>query len=337
MSKIKVAVVGAGKIAQVAHLPILSRRDDVELCAVCDVDQGKAKAITEKFNIPNWYFVVDEMLDRERPDAVHICTPSVYHYPMASLALSKGVHVLVEKPLAFTTDEARRLYQLAEKKNRLLVTSLYNRYRTEVTMLRRFIESGELGEIFYIKAGWLRRWEKDMVHTWYSDKKSSGGGVMMDIGIQLMDVALFVTSMPKIKKVRMHAYRLNENIDVEDAALAILEAENGMTLTIECSWKMFLEKDTVYTHIFGRKGSAKLNPLRVHKELHGSLVNVSPVIQQKTRDLFRQAYERQIDSFITGIKTGEKSNTSTEDVLEMIRLIDALYQSAAEGREVELD
>ncbi len=337
MSKVKVAVVGAGKIAQVAHLPILAGRDDVELCAVCDVDKGKAGAITEKFNIPNWYYVVDEMLKKEQPDAVHICTPSVYHFPMASLALSKGVHVLVEKPLAFSVEEARKLFRQAEKKNLILMTSLYNRYRTEVEMLRQFIQNGDLGEIFYIKAGWLRRWEKNMENTWYSDKKSSGGGVIMDIGIQLMDVALFVIGMPRIKKVRMHAYRLNENIDVEDAALAVLETENGMTLTIECSWKMFLEKDTIYTHIFGREGAAKLNPLRVHKELHGNLVNVSPVIQEKTRDQFRKAYEKQIDVFINGIKSGVKSQDVSGDVLQMMRLIDALYLSAAEGCEIELD
>ncbi|HHM01927.1 MAG TPA: Gfo/Idh/MocA family oxidoreductase [Caldithrix abyssi] len=336
MKKLKVAVVGAGKIAQIAHLPILAAREDVELCAVCDVDQGKARAITEKFNIPHWYFVVDEMIKKERPDAVHICTPSVYHYPMSWLALSKGIHVFVEKPISFKIEEALKLYDYAAGQKRVLMTSLYNRYRSDVRMLRQFIESGELGEIFYIKAGWLRRWEKEIHGSWYSEKKSSGGGVLMDMGIQLMDVALFLTAMPKIKKVRMHAYQLYENIEVEDAALVVLEAENGMTITIETSWKMFLEKDTVYTHVFGRKGSAKLNPLRIHKELHGNLVNVSPVSNSSTRSRFRDAYEHQIDAFIKAARGEAPERGQKDDVLEMMRLMEALYTSAAEGREVEL-
>ncbi len=336
MKKLKVAVVGAGKIAQIAHLPLLAEREDVELCAVCDVDQGKARAITEKFNIPHWYFVVDEMLKKEQPDAVHICTPSVYHYPMSMLALRKGIHVLVEKPISFKIEEARRLYDYAAQQGRVLMTSLYNRYRSDVQMLQQFVANGELGEIFYIKAGWLRRWEKEIQTSWYSEKKSSGGGVLMDMGTQLMDVALFITGMPKIKKVRMHAYQLHENIEVEDAALVILEAENGMSITIETSWKMFLEKDTIYTHVFGRQGSAKLNPLRIHKELHGNLVNVSPVSASSSRTRFKDAYARQIDTFIKAVRGETTGRSQKDDVLEMMRLMEALYTSAAEGREVEL-
>ena len=109
MDKLKIAVVGAGSIAQVAHLPNWSKMENVELVSICDVDKGKVNNLTERFNIPRWYFVLDEMLHQEKLDALHICTPSLHHFPMTQLALSKGVNVLVEKPVALNAKDTKKL------------------------------------------------------------------------------------------------------------------------------------------------------------------------------------------------------------------------------------
>ena len=337
MDKLKIAVVGGGSIAQLAHLPNWIKMDDIDLVALCDVDKGKINSLTEKFNIPRWYFVLDEMLKKEKLDAIHICTPSLHHFPMAYLALSKGVNVLVEKPIALNSTDAQKLSDYAVRNNLTLMVGMHHRFRDDVQILRNFLAQDELGDIFYIKTGWLKKWGKGESTSWLAEKKSSGGGVLIDLGVQLIDLAFFITNFPRLKKVRLYDYYLNPNIDVEDAALAVLETANDQTITIEISWKMFLEKDTLYTHIFGKNGAAKLNPLRVHKEMHGNLVNVSPMHQDSQLDLFRRAYSKELKHFVRVLR-GEKENmSSAQDALKVMKVIDALYLSAKRKEEVELN
>lgn len=337
MQKLKIALVGAGSIAQIAHLPNWIKMEDVEIVAVCDVDRGKVGPLTERFGIPRWYSVLDEMLKREKLDALHICTPSLHHYPMAYLALSKGVNVLVEKPVALNYNDSKMLYEYAEKKDLTLMVGMHHRFRDDVQILHNFLGQNELGEIFYIKAGWLQKWEKSERAVWHSEKKASGGGVLIDIGIQLLDLAFFITNFPKLKRVRLYDYHLNPDVEVEDAALAVIETEAGQTITIEISWKMHLEKDTMYTNIFGKNGSAKLNPLRLYKEMHGNLVNVSPLQQYSKGDLFKKAYSKELKHFINVIRGKEKNMSSGKDALKVMEIIDALYKSAKIGEEVAIN
>jgi len=337
MSEMKVGVVGTGSIAQLVHLPILKKMEGVKLQAICDLDESKMKHLLEKFQIPNWYRTVDQMLKTETLDAIFICTTSLYHFPMSYMALKNGLHVFVEKPLALKTSDAHKLNQLAEKKNLTVVVGMQNRFRDDVMILRNFIENDELGEIFYIKSGWLRRWNRSPLQPWQMKKEFSGGGVLIDIGSQLIDLALYLTGMPPIKAVRLYDYTLNPDYEVEDAALAVLEMESGMTITIEMSWRMHLENDMIYTHIFGKNGAAYLNPLRIHKELHGNLVNVTPVLQeQNNAQRFTMAYENEISHFFKVIRGEEQNNSSITDALQTMRIIEALYQSAQQGKTVEL-
>jgi len=337
MDKLKIAIVGGGSIAQVAHLPNWSKMDDVELVALCDVDKGKISSLTEKFNIPHWYFVLDEMLKKEKLDALHICTPSLHHYPMALLALSKGVNVLVERPAALNSNDVKRLMEYSQNNNLTLMVGMHNRFRDDVQMLRNFLAKDELGEIFYIKTGWLKKWEKHQNTSWHSEKKSSGGGVLIDLGLQLIDLAFFITNFPKIKKVRLYQYNLNPEFDVEDAALAVIQTETGQSITIEISWKMYLEKDTIYTHIFGKNGSAKLNPLRIHKEMHGNLVNLSPYHQHSEIDQFKKSYSRELKHFISVLKGESENMSSAQDAYFVMRILKALYESARRGEEIEIE
>ncbi len=334
MGKLKFGLVGAGSIAQVTHLPILTAHPEIDLVAVCDTDDGKMKSLTNRYEIPKWYYVIDEMLKKEKLDGLIVCTPSVYHFPMSYMALKKGIHVFVEKPAAFNLSDARKLQAQAVESGLTVMVGMQNRFRSDVKILREFIQKGELGEIFYIKSGWLKRWNKHDTAAWYSEKKSSGGGVLMDMGIQLLDLANFITNFPEIKKVRLYDYHLNPDIDVEDAALAIIETKSGMTITIEISWRMYLKKDTVYTHVFGKEGAAKLNPLRVNKELYGNLVNVSPLDMDKNTDFFKAAYEEEIDNFVKSIRGEEKNRSSISDAIKVMRIVDALYESAKKGTDI---
>lgn len=337
MEKMKVAVAGVGHIAQVAHLPVLTKMEDVEVVAICDIDRSKVGRITEKFKIPKWYYIIDEMLKREKLDAIHICTPNVYHYPMSYLALNHGVNVLVEKPMALSSKEAEKLTHMAHEKNLTLMVGMDNRFRKDAMTLRKFIMNDELGEVFYIKAGWIRKWQRMDQQGWHGKKQSAGGGAFMDLGVQLLDLALFLTGLPKIKGVRLYDYSHNPEMDVEDGALAVIQTETGMTITIEVSWSMPLERDMIYTNIFGKNGAAFLNPLRINKELHGNLVNVNPLGPESTHPQFKRSYEKEISHFIETIR-GETENISpAEDAVVVTKIVDALYQSARENREVAID
>jgi len=337
MDTLKVAVVGVGSIAQVVHLPILQKIEDVEVVAICDVDQAKVTPILDKFEIQNWYKQVDRLFKIEHLDAVHICTPSHYHYPMAYLALKNNVHVFVEKPISLNSSDGQKLDQLAQEKNLEIMVGMQNRFRDDVQILKEFIEKDELGDIFYIKSGWLKQWSRNPYRGWQTKKNIAGGGVLADLGSQLMDLALFLTGMPKIKSVRLYDYSINPELEVEDSALAILELQNRLSVTIEVSWRMPLEKDMIYTHIFGNKGSAYLNPLRINKEMHGNLVNVTPFSSESMTGRFTKAYETEIRHFYQVIRGVERNQSPAADGVRMVQLLEALYESGRTHKEVQLE
>ena len=337
MAKFKVAVVGLGSIAQVVHLPILKKMEDIELVAVCDVDESKADVLTKKFNIPHWYEQIDNMIAKEELDAIHICANSHYHFPMSYLALQNDIHVFVEKPLALNRDQAVRIARLAKEKKLTVMVGMQNRFRDDVQILREFIDKDELGEIFYIKAGWLKKWDRSSLREWQIKKQQAGGGVMIDLGSQLIDLAMYLTGLPKIRSVRMYDYTINPDFEVEDAALAVLQTQDGMSVTIEVSWRMHLDHDMIYTHIFGKKGAAYLNPLRINKELHNNLVNVTPMLTENNKDRYKQAYRNEIHHFYRVLDGTEENMSSADDAYYIMSILDALYESSRSGKEIFLD
>jgi predicted dehydrogenase len=335
MGKLKFGVIGAGSIAQIVHLPILSKMDDIELTAICDIDDKKISGLSEKFNIPHWYSLIDNMIKQEKLDAVHICTPSVFHYPMSYLALKNGINVFVEKPISLSYEEANKLNRLAEKNNLTVMVGMQNRFRDDVEILKEFIDKDELGDIYYIKAGWLKKWSKSTERGWY-EKKESGGGVMSDMGIQLIDLGLYLVNLPDIYSVRLYDYALTPGLDVEEAALAVIKTKSGLTLTVEVSWKMHLDRDVNYTHIFGKQGSAYLNPLRINKELHGNLVNVTPLHSEDRAERYKKSYEKEIGNFVKVLKGEEENRSSSRDAAYIMKIINSLTESAKTNREVFL-
>lgn len=337
MERLKVAVIGVGSIAQVVHLPVLQKIDEVDVVAICDVDEAKVVPIMEKFQIPKWYGQADRLFKEEQLDAVHICTPNHYHYPMAYLALKNNVHVFVEKPIAIKSADGEKLHKLAQNNKLEILVGMQNRFRDDVEVLKEFIEKDELGEIFYIKSGWLKQWSRNPFKGWQTQKDIAGGGVLSDLGSQLIDLALFLTGMPKIKSVRLFDYSIHPDLSVEDSALAVIELQSGLSITIEVSWRMHLEKDMIYTHVFGNKGAAYLNPLRINKEMHGNLVNVTPFASDNTAARFTKAYEREIRHFYKVIRGEEVNRSPAEDSVRITRIIEALYESARTGTEVQVD
>lgn len=335
MEKVKIALAGAGGISQVVRIPLLKKNENVELVALCDIDESKVSFIAEKFKIPKVYFDIQNLITKEQLDGILICTPNNLHYPMALAALDAGIHTLVEKPIALSESQVSKMVQLAKDKKVSLVCGMHNRFRKDAQILKDFLDKLEIGEPYYIKAGWLRKWDKSQ-KGWNADPKISGGGVVMDLGLQLIDLALWLLNNPKITNVRSNFYTINKSYKVEDAALIVLQTNTNITITIETSWRMHLEKDLLYTHVFGSQGGAFLNPLRINKELHGNLVNVTPIQSSKNIDMFTSAFESEINNFIDVVQGKEKPVTPGEDGIYLMKVIEAIYQSAKLGKQVDL-
>jgi predicted dehydrogenase len=334
--KLKIAIIGTGAIAQIAHIPIWKKISEVELVAVCDSNKNKAQWIAEKFNIRQVYDDVDELLKIDDIEAVDICTPTQSHMSIALAALDSGKHVLVEKPMARNYEEAKRIVDSAKKCKKKLMVAMNVRFRQDAMILNTFTQNGELGEIFYTKTGWLRQKESMINRPWIAEKEISGGGVFMDLGIQMLDVGLWLMGNQKAESVKATTYNKITRLKVEDSAAAFIRLKNGATLTVEVSWTLLSEKDFFYTNLFGTKGGALLNPLRVHKELHGNLVNVTPSKEESSINLYKKSYENELRHFVNCLRNGSELSSSGEENLERMRIVDAVYESAKTGREVRL-
>ena len=335
MSKVKIALVGVGGISQVVRIPSLKKNENVELVALCDIDESKVSFIANKYKVPSVYFDIQNLIEKEKLDGVLICTPNNLHYPMALATLEAGITTLVEKPVALSALQVSNMVKLAKEKKVQLICGMHNRFRKDAVILHDFLEKSELGKPYYIKAGWLRKWEKTLKKGWNADPKISGGGVVMDLGLQLVDLALWLLNNPRIKNIRSKFYSINKGFKVEDSALVVLETADNVIITIETSWRMHLENDLLYTHVFGSEGGAFLNPLRINKELHGNLVNVTPVQSNKSVDMFTNAFENEINNFVNVLLGKEQPVTPGEDGIYLMKIIDAIYKSAETGNQID--
>ena len=331
---LRVGLVGVGAAAQINHIPALKKIEGLELTALCDRDQEKVARVAQKFQVPRSCSRFEELLGEDDVDVVDICTPNYLHAPMAVAALEAGKHVICERPLARSADEAAAMIKAAKKQERLLLCSVQHRFRSDAQLLRKFVEKGELGEIFFAKAGWLRQrtqWDSD---EWRRQKRESGGGVVLDLGFQMLDQALWILGSPKVESVTASLHRARKG-EVEDNAIAFFRLASGATLTLEVTWGLLMEKDFAYVNLFGSGGAALLNPLRIHKGMHGTLVNVTPQMDT-SRYQYRLSMEAQFAHVVEALRKGSRPMGAAEEILPVMEMLDAVYRSAEQGKEVRL-
>ncbi len=333
MERIRVGIVGVGWVAQVVHLPILSKMSEVELVAVCDREKSKALFVAEKFGIRRHYADINEMLKHENLEAVIVCTSTDAHKEATIASLEAGKDVLVEKPIARRYSEAVAMAEAGERTKRKLMVGMNHRFRPDTMILKSFIEGKELGKVFYTRVGWLRKRSSDS--TWFTQKERSGGGVFIDLGIAMLDMALWMMGYPAVERVR--AIHFNHRTKgVEDTSLVTLSLKNGSSVNIEVSWSMTLDDDIYYCNVFGTEGSATLAPLRINKELHGNIVNVAPTKLEQPQTLFKRSYENELKHFVGAIKGLHPVISTGAEAVQRMEIVDAVYKSARLGKEVSL-
>ncbi|MBI4810412.1 MAG: Gfo/Idh/MocA family oxidoreductase [Ignavibacteriales bacterium] len=331
IKKLRFGVIGLGWVSQIFHLPILKALDDVEVVAVCDKDKSRAKMIAERFGITKIYTDYQQMLSKEELDAVDICSSTDTHLPIAISSLQAGKDVFVEKPIARHYDEAVQISEAAKQYKRKLMVGMNNRFRPDTMILKSFIEKGEIGKIFYVKAGWLKKLSSD--NKWMTQKEKAGGGVFLDLGIVMLDLILWLLGFPPVQRVNAKMY-MQKTKSVEDSCVVFAEMKYGISLMMETSWSFPCAQDFFYCDLFGSEGSAMINPLRINKQLHGNLVNVSPVKIESPLHLFKKSYENELKHFV-GAARGLHTIISTgEEAVQRMKVVEAIYQSAAKGKEI---
>jgi predicted dehydrogenase len=332
MEKARIGIVGLGSIAQTIHLPILSKFSDVEIVAVCDVDRTKAQVVADKFKVRRYYNNFEKMLAIEQDlDGIDICTPTKLHKEMAIAALAEKNNVLIEKPLARTVLEAEEIAAAAKKYHQALMVGMNNRFRPDSMILKSFIEDKALGKLFYAKAGWFKKFNTES--AWLTKKTQSGGGVVLDLGIVMLDLAFWMMGFPEVKEVSATNYS-HHTKDVEDSSIAFLKMNNGSTLTIEASWSFESTSDFFYCDCFGTEGSGSLNPFRIIKRMHDNLVNVAPASVETPQSLYRKSYENELKHWIGSLRGLHSVISSGDEAVQRMRVVDLIYKSAKRGKAI---
>lgn len=332
---LRVGLVGAGAIAQIAHLPVLRKLKGVQVAAICDADGAKARALASRTGSAAAFTDIEELLEFGKVDAVVICTPSHLHEAHVVSALAAGAHVLVERPLALTSAGVARALKAADRYRRVLRVAMNQRFRSDVQAVQSFLTHGELGTLSAIRAGWhvFRAARQQM--GWRSRKAESGGGVMMDLGLPMLDLALWIAGTPVVERVSAKLDWAKGAGAVDEDGAAFLHCAGGLDLFLDVSWRHVGAGEHTWLDIVGAKGSASVAPLRVFKELHGAPVDVTPTGATSRESAFSLSYRSEWAYFVAAAR-GEIAAKSPEDQLQLHKVLEAIYRSADEQREVKL-
>ncbi|MCS7202489.1 MAG: Gfo/Idh/MocA family oxidoreductase [Dictyoglomus sp.] len=344
---IRVGIVGAGGIARHLHIPRYKKISDVEVVAIADSDKDRAEILAQEFNIPKIYCNYEEMFEKENLTAISVCTPNYLHAPVTISALNRGIHVLCEKPMATSVKEAEDMVEASKKSGKILMIGQTQRFRPFNSALKRIIEKGELGEIYYARGSLLRRKGIPGIGTWFTTKEMAGGGCLLDIGVHILDIVWWLMGMPKPKFILGNTYAnfgpkgLGEGgwnkgakgkpiFDVEDFAVGFIKFENGATLTIETSWASNIEKDEGNYLILGTLGGAQLNPPKIFKDLENMSSNIE-IIEKST-----EWGEGEIDHFVECVKENKEPIVTGEQGLTVMKMLMGIYESSEKGIPIEI-
>ena len=332
-SEVRVGLIGCGAVPQTAHLPILSKMRGAKLVALCDNDGAKTSAIAKRFGVPDVFTDIDDLLELEQLDAVIVATPNHLHEPHVLAGLRAKVHVLCGRPLALSVRGVERILSAAAKAERYVQVDNHNRFRADTQTLDRFLHGNELGRLTAVRAGSFML--KRMLGDWRYRRAEAGGGAFMELGYPLLDLALWFADFPNPIRVSAQMDRAKGASTVEDSMLVQLECAQGISFSFDVNWNYIGEEDRFWFELIATKGSGRLAPLRVIKELSGRPTDVSPSGALARESAFYQSYRAQLAHFIAVVR-GEAKYEPPEDQIIVHKVLEAIYKSAEESKEIRL-
>ena len=355
--KVKIGIIGCGWIAG-AHILEYLKMADVEVVALADLIPGKAEAFAEKYGVQGARFYASghDMLENEKLDGVSICTYNTQHAPCAIDALEHGVNVMLEKPFTVTLDEAIAVMEAEKKSGKILTIGFQPRMSENIQMIKKIIDSGELGKVYYMQAGGGRRRGIPTPYgTSFIEKETGGIGAMGDIGCYTLDMLLNAVGYPKPLTVSGYASNFfgtdpenypghpeyAEKFGVEDFAAGFIRLEGGIVLDFRIAWAMNMDTcgDTL---ILGTKGGLRIPsmscyngdlpaPMKIYKNVAGKKICFD-VPKDEAPDLFF----KKLRSFVDAIKNGGEATVSSKEIVINQAIIDAIIRSNEVGHEVEV-
>ena len=330
---VRIAMVGAGAIAQLTHLPVLSKMRGAKLVAICDNDRPKARSLADRFDIPDVYTDIGDLLEADGVQAVVFATPNHLHEPHVLSAIAAGIDVLVERPLSLTAKGIERIVNAAARANRKVLVANNHRFRSDVQALAGFLRGSELGKLTGIRAGAYHH--KRSEQGWRGRRVEAGGGAFFDYGLPLLDLALWLSDNPTPERVVASMDRGAGKNAVEESMIVQLKCTSGLTFSFDVSAAYVGEEERWWFETLSTRGSSRLAPLRVVKELHGRPTDVSPRGAAARESAFIQSYRAELAHFVSVI-AGESEYEAPTDQVVLHKIVEAIYKSADEGREIKL-
>ncbi|MBQ8228629.1 MAG: Gfo/Idh/MocA family oxidoreductase [Clostridia bacterium] len=354
--KFKIGIIGTGWIAE-SHIESYLQMEDCEIVAAADLIPGKAEKFIEKYGVTgvNFYPSHKEMLDNEELDAVSVCTYNKTHAECTIYALEKGVHVLLEKPMCVTTEEAVEIMKAEKKSGKILSIGFQPRGDENMKMIKKIVQSGELGDIYYIQTGGGRR--RGIPNSTFIEERTAGIGAMGDIGCYSLDMVLNAVGYPKPLTVSGYTSAFfgpnpmyntpadAARFNVEDFAAAFVRLEGGIILDFRIAWAMHPDTpgDTI---IFGTKGALRIpstecwngstgGPMTIYHDVAGERVEtIIPEIEAPSND--KGLFYKKVRSFLDAIAEGGEAPVPSKEILYNQAIIDHIVKSSALGKEIEV-
>ncbi|HET8650451.1 MAG TPA: Gfo/Idh/MocA family oxidoreductase, partial [Gemmatimonadales bacterium] len=309
------------------------RLKEATTVAVCDTDLPKARAIADRFGVKDAFDDIEELLRYAELDALVVCTPNHLHEGHILAGLSAGLHVLVEKPLVTSSASVQRIIKAADKAHRIVMVGVNHRYRPDVQIVRSFVQSGELGAIESVRGSWHVSRPGRSHLGWRQRRELSGGGAMLDLGLTLLDLSLWLAGNPAPVRVSASLAGLTRD-RVEESGSAYVVCEGDTSVFLDVTWHQIGEGERFGVGLRGSRGTAGINPLRVWKEMHGMPMDVSPTLSGSRENAFTASYRAEWAHFLAVVGGAEAPALS--DFLTLHRILEAIYRSAADGRDVVL-
>lgn len=352
---IRVGVIGLGFGGE-THLKNYRQLPNVEVVALAGLEEDRLALLGTSYNVPHLYREYGDLLRREDLDAVSVCVPNYLHAPIAIAALERGMHVLCEKPLARNSREAMEMVEAAARAKRVLQVVFNHRMREDVRVLRQVIDEGMLGHIYYVKASWMRRTGIPGRGSWFVNKELSGGGPLIDLGVHVLDMALYLLGEPEVITASASTYnelgKVGRGVDkrarkfgtgstfeVEDIGIAFLRLSTGGTLLLEASWATYGDaSDDFGVTLYGTNGGAEIkvhnynfeDTLRIFTDVADAPATLQPRLTKG------EGHAAVVRGFIEAVRDGNWSQYTGREGLRRTQIIDACYVSALQGREVLL-
>jgi predicted dehydrogenase len=350
-------VIGVGWAGQ-QHMAAYDQLPGTQVVAVAGLEETIRAELAAKYGIARQVADWQELLEIDELDAISVAVPTFLHAPITIAALARGKHVLSEKPIARNMSEARAMVEAARAAGRVLDIVFNHRQRGDIQELKRAIDAGQLGRPYYAKAWWLRRSGIPTLGSWFTSAELAGGGPLVDIGVHVLDYALFLLGSPAVASVSASTYDLlgssgfgssvtsrktgaseSKLFDVEDLATVFMRLDDGGTLLVEASWAAHrTEGDEFGITLFGTDGGAELivedyapsGALRIFSDDDGAAV------ARRVQAAPGRGHKTVVEQFVEKIRSGDWREHDGSRAAELARVVDACYRSAAERREIRL-